>query len=280
MVVVVVVVVIVSYQNFTCKLRLVQQRFVKLKLKSYFRMRMRTDRTYITHTHTELPHQPSLLIFSFRIIVVVCCGDSDLLSQLFLIWVCMRVHSCCLCVTCRCYNYCFRDLFISSSLIFCETLNYIISHIIWVMYKVLRSYSKKAERKHELTRSTGNTVEKVNGYSTADGSSPIYSLSPSYGIGGGTIVEDVRNGQVVPIDRNGRIETAWPSGQAFSESSSYEAREHFERKVQRVKKTRGERDSNRKSKKSRVGSFARFLLLNRPTQLFFNAKSFSYIKLN
>lgn len=120
------------------------------------------------------------------------------------------------------------------------------------MYKVLRSYSKKAERKHELTRSTGGStvVEKVNGYSATDGSSPIYSVSPPYGIGG----EDVRNGQVVPIDRNGRVETAWPSGQAFSESSSYEAREHFERKVQRVKKTRGERDSNRKSKKNRVGS--------------------------
>uniref|UniRef100_A0A0R3RSE6 Calponin-homology (CH) domain-containing protein n=1 Tax=Elaeophora elaphi TaxID=1147741 RepID=A0A0R3RSE6_9BILA len=120
------------------------------------------------------------------------------------------------------------------------------------MYKVLRSYSKKAERKHELTRSSGNTIEKINGYSATDGSSPIYSISPSYGISGGTVVEDVRNGQVVPIDRSGRIETAWPSGQAFSESSSYEAREHFERKVQRVKKTRGERDSNRKSKKSRV----------------------------
>ncbi|VDK89658.1 unnamed protein product, partial [Litomosoides sigmodontis] len=121
------------------------------------------------------------------------------------------------------------------------------------MYKVLRSYSKKAERKHELTRSTGNTVvEKVNGYSATDGSSPIYSVSSPYGIGDGTVVEDVRNGQVVPIDRNGRIETAWPSGQAFSESSSYEAREHFERKVQRVKKTRGERDSNRKSKKNRI----------------------------
>ncbi|VDK65301.1 unnamed protein product [Onchocerca ochengi] len=119
------------------------------------------------------------------------------------------------------------------------------------MYKVLRSYSKKAERKHELTRSAGSTTDKVNGYSAVDGST-IHSVSPSYGVGGGTIVEDVRNGQVVPIDRNGRIEAAWPSGQAFSESSSYEAREHFERKVQRVKKTRGERDSNRKSKKSKV----------------------------
>lgn len=126
------------------------------------------------------------------------------------------------------------------------------------MYKVLRSYSKKAERKHELTRSAGSTTDKVNGYTVTDGtaSSPI----PSYGVGSGTIVEDVRNGQVVPIDRNGRIETAWPSGQAFSESSSYEAREHFERKVQRVKKTRGERDSNRKSKKSKVGSSISYCL--------------------
>ncbi|MCP9258006.1 Microtubule-actin cross-linking factor 1 [Dirofilaria immitis] len=125
------------------------------------------------------------------------------------------------------------------------------------MYKVLRSYSKKAERKHELTRSAGSTTDKINGYSAIDGtvSSTIHSISPSYGGGGGgTIVEDIRNGQVVPIDRNGRIEAAWPSGQAFSESSSYEAREHFERKVQRVKKTRGERDSNRKSKKAKFVS--------------------------
>lgn len=140
------------------------------------------------------------------------------------------------------------------------------------MYKVLRSYSKKAERKHELTRSSGTTVDTMNGYSGigigggsgggsggsggggGGGTSVIHNVS-SCGIGGG-MTDDIRNGQVVPMDRNDRMEAAWASGQAFSESSSYEAREHFERKVQRVKKTRGERDSNRKSKKTKVRTFS------------------------
>uniref|UniRef100_A0A915B0I8 Microtubule-actin cross-linking factor 1 n=2 Tax=Parascaris univalens TaxID=6257 RepID=A0A915B0I8_PARUN len=107
------------------------------------------------------------------------------------------------------------------------------------MYKVLRSYSKKAERKHELTRSSDQH------HATNGGSHNAFAL---------TATDDARSGQVVPVDSR-RIETmnsAWTGAQAFSESSSYEAREHFERKVQRVKKTRGERDSNRKSKKSKV----------------------------
>ncbi|KHN76643.1 Plectin [Toxocara canis] len=109
------------------------------------------------------------------------------------------------------------------------------------MYKVLRSYSKKAERKHELTRSS-DQHHAANG---VGGAHNAFAL---------TATEEARNGQVVPMDSR-RIETmnsAWTGAQAFSESSSYEAREHFERKVQRVKKTRGERDSNRKSKKSKV----------------------------
>lgn len=118
------------------------------------------------------------------------------------------------------------------------------------MYKVLRSYSKKAERKHELTRSAG-----APGEGSAGG--PAVQNVTSYTNG----TEDVRNGQVVPVDRNGRMEAAWASGQAFSESSSYEAREHFERKVQRVKKTRGERDSTRKSKRSKVRSSFMFTFL-------------------
>lgn len=109
------------------------------------------------------------------------------------------------------------------------------------MYKVLRSYSKKAERKHEMTRSAADHRTGTNGGVSAGRN--MYTVG---------INEDVRNGQVVPADRDGLVEAAWASGQAFSESSSYEAREHFERKVQRVKKTRGERDSNRKSKRSKV----------------------------
>ncbi|VDM97463.1 unnamed protein product [Thelazia callipaeda] len=116
------------------------------------------------------------------------------------------------------------------------------------MYKVLRSYTKKAERKHELTRSGATGSDNVNGFSAGE---TCFNTS-SHISGMGANVEDTRNGQVMPMDRNGRIETIWPVGQAFSESSSYETREHFERKVQRVKKTRGERDSNRKSKKNKV----------------------------
>ena len=58
-----------------------------------------------------------------------------------------------------------------------------------------------------------------------------------------------RNGQVVPVD--GRLDAAgaWQQGQAYSESSSYETHEHFERKMQRVKKTRGERERSRSKNK-------------------------------
>lgn len=124
------------------------------------------------------------------------------------------------------------------------------------MYKVLRSYSKKAERKHELTRSSDQH------HATNGGSHNAFAL---------TATDDARSGQVVPIDSR-RIETmnsAWTGAQAFSESSSYEAREHFERKVQRVKKTRGERDSNRKSKKSKVSSVRNLQICMHHLHIFF-----------
>lgn len=83
------------------------------------------------------------------------------------------------------------------------------------MYKVLRSYTKKAERKHEVT-------------------------TP----GGVLIGEDIhRNGAVVPSDAGMQRSGAWAAG--FSESSSLETHEHYERKVQRVKKTRSDRDRER-----------------------------------
>jgi len=82
---------------------------------------------------------------------------------------------------------------------------------------VLRSYSKKAERRHDTTG------QRHDG--------------------------DANAGQVVPVHGNGGQVGAWHGGQArgFSESSSYETREHYERKVQRsvVKKTRGERERSR-----------------------------------
>lgn len=97
------------------------------------------------------------------------------------------------------------------------------------MYKVLRSYSKKAERKHEITRAN-DSLHRSSQDAITDGS--------------------IRNGQVVPMD--GRIEVAGAWGGGYSESSSYEAHEHFERKVQRVKKTRGERERERSRSKKKV----------------------------
>lgn len=117
------------------------------------------------------------------------------------------------------------------------------------MYKVLRSYSKKAERKHELTRSNqaNSYGYSANGYNTG-----------LYGRGVDENIYGDEQQQQVAID--GRERNEWNvgvggaegRGKAFSESSSYEAREHFERKVKRVKKTRAERDSTRKSKKNKV----------------------------
>ncbi|VDK41939.1 unnamed protein product, partial [Anisakis simplex] len=125
------------------------------------------------------------------------------------------------------------------------------------------STCQKAERKHELTRSStgqdhqqrhtstnGMNASSINA-ATNNAANNTFALAAN---------DEMRNGQVVPLERhNEMINTVWTTGgggaagtQAFSESSSYEAREHFERKVQRVKKTRGERDSNRKSKKSKV----------------------------
>ena len=93
-----------------------------------------------------------------------------------------------------------------------------------IMYKVLRSYSKKAERKHEVT---------------------------------GARHDDASAGQVVPVHGNGGQVGAWHGGgqaRGFSESSSYETREHYERKVQRVKKTRSERERSRNRGGNRVCS--------------------------
>ncbi|WKX89696.1 hypothetical protein Q1695_008944 [Nippostrongylus brasiliensis] len=105
------------------------------------------------------------------------------------------------------------------------------------MYKVLRSYSKKAERKQEVSRasdrnghvSSGNYYDEAYHHKGQNGNS----------MNGG--------GQLLAVD-NRHLSNAY-AGQAFSESSSYETREHFERKVQRVKKTRGERERSRSTRR-------------------------------
>lgn len=51
------------------------------------------------------------------------------------------------------------------------------------------------------------------------------------------------------------------AGQGFSESSTYETREHFERKVQRVKKTRSERERERSRSLRRGDGEVRYTLL-------------------
>ena len=83
------------------------------------------------------------------------------------------------------------------------------------MHKVLKSYSKKAERRHEVSHS-GQHHEL-----------------------------DAHNGQVVPAGGGGGPVGAWRGGR--QESSAYEMHEHYERKVQRVKKTRKERDGNKRN---------------------------------
>ena len=75
------------------------------------------------------------------------------------------------------------------------------------MYKVLKSYNRKAERRHEVSGAQGH-------------------------------------GQVVPAGQDQLVPAgAWTRG--AHESHAYETHEHYERKVQRVKKTRRERDSSR-----------------------------------
>nr|CDJ81704.1 Calponin actin-binding domain containing protein [Haemonchus contortus] len=103
------------------------------------------------------------------------------------------------------------------------------------MYKVLRSYSKKAERKQEVSRATDR-----NGHVS---SGNYYDEGHHYKGQNG----HAANGQLLAVD-NRHLNNAY-AGQAFSESSSYETREHFERKVQRVKKTRGERERSRSSRR-------------------------------
>ncbi|CDW56773.1 VAB 10A protein [Trichuris trichiura] len=92
------------------------------------------------------------------------------------------------------------------------------------MYKILKSYHKKAERKHEVT---------------CDAPPTAYRQSEVSG-----------NGTVIPVAHS------WKpmAGGGYSESSSYETHAHYERKIQRVKKTRGDRDrsSHRRSGDKRL----------------------------
>ncbi|CAJ0946706.1 unnamed protein product, partial [Mesorhabditis belari] len=116
------------------------------------------------------------------------------------------------------------------------------------MFKVIKSYTKKANRTHEVAQDGGtyrSTSEVRNGQANG-----------SFHNGNG--------GQIAQFENK---HLAGALG-GFSESSSYETREHFERKVQKVKKSRGERERSRSQRRevsevlgAESGSSARDALL-------------------
>ncbi|XP_003373378.1 putative calponin y domain protein [Trichinella spiralis] len=144
-----------------------------------------------------------------------------------------------------------------------------------LMYKILKSYHRKAERKHEVTcepltlspqsrvaahqqqhqqqRSTSSTVigggsndshhHHHHGNGKNGSGSLLVAAQPSSGAdwraGSGATAPQILTGG---------------GGGGYSESSSYETHAHYERKVQRVKKTRSDRDrsSNRRSTDRRL----------------------------
>lgn len=102
------------------------------------------------------------------------------------------------------------------------------------MIKVKQSYSKSAEGRREVTNQDGTTT--------------VYALNGSAvnGVGSKGLVS---NGTRGPVS-NGTIVTSQVSPTklfrtsvgGISENSAIETHEHYERKVQRVKKTRSDRD--------------------------------------
>ncbi|CAP34013.1 Protein CBG15814 [Caenorhabditis briggsae] len=137
------------------------------------------------------------------------------------------------------------------------------------MLKVVRSYSKKAERKSESSRagsqqhlhSSNSQQQQAIGGSAGGGGQNSSSYYEEYrnggaggygGSGNGHVVG--ANGQIMHHADNRHLQNAYQTHQqgGFSESSSYETREHFERKVQRVKKTRGERERSRSMRRDEV----------------------------
>uniref|UniRef100_A0A5S6QD24 Calponin-homology (CH) domain-containing protein n=1 Tax=Trichuris muris TaxID=70415 RepID=A0A5S6QD24_TRIMR len=103
------------------------------------------------------------------------------------------------------------------------------------MYRILKSYHKKAERKHQVT---------------CDAPPTAYRQSEVSG-----------NGTVIPAVHSWKP----TAGGGYSESSSYETHAHYERKIQRVKKTRGDRDrsSHRRSGDKRLLKVSEPWSLNR-----------------
>ncbi|KAK0426455.1 hypothetical protein QR680_009718 [Steinernema hermaphroditum] len=109
-----------------------------------------------------------------------------------------------------------------------------------VMYKVVRSFSRKAERKHESSGSAAVANGGVYGSSGGYVNGSARTSDGYYGTAGGQYQQQQ---QQLAVANGG---ATWGGG--FSESSSYETREHYERKVQRVKKTRSERERSRSAR--------------------------------
>lgn len=118
------------------------------------------------------------------------------------------------------------------------------------MFKVVRSFSKKAERKHESSgaRSAHTNGSAGGGYYQNGSSSQHHQQAVGNGFGNGYGHHSASGGQLLAVD-NRHLSHAQQAHQGFSESSSYETREHFERKVQKVKKSRGERERSRSARR-------------------------------
>lgn len=172
-------------------------------------------------------------------------------------------------------EWCCDCAWITSTLVLKPLLTFWLYLILFVfaatmMQKVLRSYSRKSERKHEQS---GEPPDK----STRTGNAPyVTSTASSVRNGGGTHASGnqqhlsesynhsserdgghYRNGHVnqhsggVGADQRyydtafmhegGAVQSHQQQKHGFSESSSYEAREHYERKIQRGKKSRSDK---------------------------------------
>ncbi|KRZ34624.1 Microtubule-actin cross-linking factor 1, partial [Trichinella pseudospiralis] len=153
-----------------------------------------------------------------------------------------------------------------------------------LMYKILKSYHRKAERKHEVTcepltlspqsrvaahqqqhqqqRSTssstviggGNNDNHHHNNTKNGGGSPLLiAAQPSSGADWRG-ASGAASSHILTGGGGGGAAAASGAGGGYSESSSYETHAHYERKVQRVKKTRSDRDrsSNRRSTDRRL----------------------------
>uniref|UniRef100_A0AC35UDU8 Calponin-homology (CH) domain-containing protein n=1 Tax=Rhabditophanes sp. KR3021 TaxID=114890 RepID=A0AC35UDU8_9BILA len=97
------------------------------------------------------------------------------------------------------------------------------------------STSNALYRDTQFSRNEDSTYHGGSHYRPLDGRYPPPDITTTYG---------TPTGGNYSVNRTYDTAHSTNLGQGFSESSSYETREHYERKVQRVKKTRGERERN------------------------------------